>query len=80
MILETFKTRTQGRRYHSSQPGVEHRHHLYKDGAGFRLSGGGDGLVQPVHFELEVIVDARTRLLHGGAEVRSARRPEAGDF
>jgi putative transposase len=32
----------------SRQPGVEHGHHLYKNGAGFRLPGGGDGLVQYV--------------------------------
>ena len=68
----------EGVRVDRAQPGVEHGYHVYKDGAGFRLSGGGDGLVQPVRSELEVVADAGTRLLRRGAEVRPAggRKPE----
>src|ERR1700683_415004 len=54
----------------SRQSGVEHRHHVHKDGAGLRLSGGGDGLVQPIRFELEGVTDPGTRLLHRGVEGR----------
>jgi hypothetical protein len=50
------------------------------DRAGLRLPGGGDGLVQPVRSELEVIAHAGTRFLCRGAEVRSSQGAEAGDF
>src|ERR1019366_533401 len=56
----------------SRQSGVEHGHHVYKNGAGFRLPGCGDGLVQPVRSELEVVADHGNRLLRQCAEVRPA--------
>ena len=40
------------------QPGVEHGHHVHPDGAGVRVPGGGDGLVQPVRAELVAVGDA----------------------
>src|SRR5216110_2467667 len=63
----------------SRQSGVEHGHHLYKDGAGLRLSGGGDGLVQPLRSELEVVADPGNRFLRRCAEVRVTTGP-AGDL
>ena len=50
------------------QPGVEHRYHVHQDGAGFRVPGGGDGLVQPVRAELVAVGDDGGGLLPGGAE------------
>src|SRR5579863_1662053 len=54
------------------QPGVEHRYHVYPDGAGFRVPGRGHGLVQPVRTELVAVFDAGGRVLCGGAEARLA--------
>src|ERR1035441_6428774 len=48
------------------QSGVEHGHHVHPDGAGLRLPGGGDGLVQPVRPELVAVIDIGNRLLQIG--------------
>lgn len=40
--------------------GLEHGYHLHQDGAGLRLSCGGDGLVQPVCAELVAVIDYGT--------------------
>ena len=50
------------------QPGVQHGYHLYPDGAGLRVSGGGHGLVQPVRTELVAVVNDGGGLLHRGSE------------
>src|SRR6202166_5463618 len=51
------------------QSGVEHRHYVYKNGAGFCLPGSSDGLVQPLRSELELVSDHGTRLLRRRAQV-----------
>ena len=52
------------------QSGLEHGYHVHQDGAGLRIPGRGDGLVQPVRAELVAVIDDGNRLLPGGAEGR----------
>ena len=51
---------------------MEHGYHLYPNGTGLYLLGGGDGLVQPVCVELVVVADSGTGLL--SAALRQALR------
>src|SRR5688572_29016680 len=63
----------------AGQPGVEHGYHVHSDGAGFRVPGSGNGLVQPVRTELGTVADHGGGVLRGSAEARLAART-AGDL
>src|ERR1035441_5233661 len=50
-----------------AEPGVVRGHHLYPDGQGVRVSGGGDGLVQPAGAGVAVVDHHGNSVLRRGA-------------
>lgn len=61
-----------------TQSGLECRHHVYPALAGFCVSGGDSGLVQPVRTVLEAFEQFGDGILHGGA--RSSFRSWASGY
>ena len=51
---------------HRSGPGVVQRHHVCADGLWVHVSGGGDGLVEPVCAGVGVVQHAGSRVLYSG--------------
>src|SRR3974390_406323 len=76
---QAFSVSAQGRSDRATQPGLEHRHHLYSAAGWVCLSGRGHGLVQPLRAGLGVIAQFGSRLLCGGAGA-GVESPAAGDL
>jgi hypothetical protein len=63
----------------SREPGMEHGHYVHSNGVRVRVSGGGDGLAQPVRTELGIVSDDGSAVLHRGLGTGAPLGP-AGDF
>ena len=66
-------------KYQSTEPGMEHRHHIYPITAGFRLPGCSNRLVQPLCIVLGNIGDDGNGLLYCRPGLGAATR-QAGHF